>query len=142
MIPHLSSEEVSEYILGYPRPAVARHLQDCPDCRAELAQFRETLGDFRDSVRGWSEQQAETVAAAPASLGPVQTPRWGHVTRQLAWAVAIAILCVVASFVLPRHTVDTADVNDAVLLNRVDAQVSSSVPGPMEPLTKLVVQAQ
>ena len=58
----------------------------------------------------------------------------------VAWALAIAIVCVIASFVLPRHAGESAPGADAVLLNQVDAQVSRTAPSSMEPLMKLVVQ--
>ena len=130
---HLSSEQLSECVLGQPSLLVARHIQDCPACRAELAQFREALGEFRGAVREWSEDQANQVSAIPA-----RSPRTA--SHQLAWAVAIAIVCVIASFVLPRHAGESAPVADAVLLNQVDAQVSRTAPSSMEPLMKLVVQ--
>jgi hypothetical protein len=134
---HLSSEEMSEYILGYPRPTVARHIRDCAACHTELAQFREALGDFRGAVRGWSENQAAAVTT-PAS---VFVARSWSASRQLAWALAIAAVCVVASFVLPHHAPDNP-ASDVVLLNQVDAQVSRTVPASMEPLMQLVVQQQ
>ena len=49
------------------------------------------------------------------------------------------MVCVIASFVMPRHG-GKRRANDAVLLNQVDAQVSRTAPSSMEPLMKLVVQ--
>jgi hypothetical protein len=137
MNPHLSSEEMSEFILGYPRPMIAGHIRDCPTCHAELAQFREALGDFRGAVCGWSENQAVAVTR-PASAFLARS--WSA-SRQLAWALAIAAVCVIASFVLPHHVPDNP-ASDVVLLNQVDAQVSRTVPASMEPLMQLVVQQQ
>jgi hypothetical protein len=51
----------------------------------------------------------------------------------------VAAICVIASFVIPRHPEKVLN-NDAVLLSQVDAQVSRTVPSSMEPLMKLVVQ--
>jgi anti-sigma factor RsiW len=123
--------------LGQPSLIVARHVQDCPACRAELAQFRETLGEFRGSVRAWSEHQANQALALSNS---VPEPRSWIASHQLAWALLIAVVCVVASFVIPRHGGENAAGADAVLLNQVDAQVSRTAPSSMEPLMKLVVQ--
>ena len=39
MIPHLSSDQLSEYILGQPSLLVARHVQDCPVCRADHSEY-------------------------------------------------------------------------------------------------------
>jgi hypothetical protein len=133
MIPHLSSEQLSECIMGQPRPIVAKHVEDCPVCRAELVQFREALGEFGGAVRAWSQDQADQALAIPARSSRT-------VSHQLAWALTIAVVCVIASFVLPRQGGESAAGADAVLLNQVDAQVSRTAPSSMEPLTKLVVQ--
>ncbi len=137
MIAHLSSEQLSECILGQPSPSVARHIQDCPACRAHLASFREALGEFRGAVRAWSEDQANAALDAPAAGWE---PRSWSPSHQLAWAVLIAAVCIIASFVMPRHSAEVAPGSDSLLLNRVDAQVSRTVPSSMEPLLKLVAQ--
>jgi len=138
---HLSSEQLAEYIVGYPSPIAAQHLQDCPACRAEVVNFREALGDFRWAVREWSDDRAGEyrASAAPAIPAAVSERRWWTPSHQLAGALLVAAICVIASFVLPRHPEKVAG-SDAVLLNRVDAQVSRTVPSSMEPLMKLVVQ--
>ena len=133
MITHLSSEQVAEYIVGYPSPIVAEHLRDCPACRAEVVNFREALGDFRWAVRSWSQDQA------PATRSVVPDPRWWSPSHQFAGALLVAAICVIASFVIPRHPEKVLS-SDAVLLSQVDAQVSRAVPSSMEPLMKLVVQ--
>jgi hypothetical protein len=133
---HLSSEQLSECILGQPSPMLAQHVQDCAVCQAELGNFREALGEFRGAVRAWSNDQANAALDIPA---PVSQPR-SIASHQLAWAVLIAVVCVIASLVVPRHGAENAAASDAVLLNQVDAQVSRTAPTSMEPLMKLVVQ--
>jgi anti-sigma factor RsiW len=137
MIAHLSSEQLAEYILGVPSSVVARHVEDCPACRAELVDFREALGEFRGAVRGWSEDQAQAARAVPAG---VAEPRSWLPSHQLAWALLLAAVCVIASFVFPRPGRGPGPASDAALLNQVDSQVSRTVPASMEPLMKLVVQ--
>jgi anti-sigma factor RsiW len=139
MISHLSSEQLSECIAGYPRPMVARHVEQCQACRAELARFREALGEFGGAVRTWSEEQAHAAVAASARAS---APRSWAASHQLAWALAIAAICVIASFLFPRHRSEGVAARDAVLLNQVDAEVSRTVPSSMEPLMKLVVENQ
>jgi anti-sigma factor RsiW len=140
MIAHLSSEQLSEFVVGQPSQRidqqVAQHVQNCPACRAELANFREALGEFRGSVRAWSKDQANLLAIPTT---PPEPRAWAA-SHQLAWAVLIAAVCVIASFVIPRHPGDNALSSDAVLLNQVDTQVSRTVPSSMEPLMKLVAQ--
>jgi anti-sigma factor RsiW len=137
MIAHLSSEQLAEFILGQPSSMLSRHVQDCPVCRAEVASFREALGEFRGAVRAWSEDQASAVRAIPPGVGERRSWAASH---QLAWALLMAAVFIIASFVIPRRVGDPAAGSDAVLLNQVDSQVSRTVPASMEPLMKLVVQ--
>lgn len=139
MIAHLSSEQLSECIVGQPSPILAQHVQDCPACRVELANFRETLGEFRGAVRTWSEEQARAALATPDAVA--EAPAWAP-SHQLAWALLIAAVCIFASFIIPGHGRDNTSSSDAVLLNQVDSEVSRTVPSSMEPLMKLVVQNQ
>jgi predicted anti-sigma-YlaC factor YlaD len=135
MTHHLTSEQISESILGEPDPRIAEHLENCPACRAELGNFRQALGEFRGAVRCWSENQAQ--AALAVSAPPSESRSW-IASHQLALALLLAAVCILTSILW--HPGPNALSNDAVLLNQVDAQVSRSVPSSMEPLTKLVVQ--
>jgi hypothetical protein len=137
MMAHLSAEQLAECIAGQPSRVVSQHVQDCPACRAKVASFREALGGFRGAVRAWSEDQACAVRAIPPS---VAEPRSWAASHQFAWALLMAAVCIIASFVIPRRGGDAAASSDAVLLNQVDSQVSRTVPASMEPLMKLVVQ--
>lgn len=139
MIAHLSSEQLSEYVLGQASPLVMRHVDDCPACRASVSEFRQALGEFRGAVRAWSDDQANAARALPDGLDElrIRTP-----SRQLAWALVLAAVCIIASFVIPHFRGEDAASNDAVLLNQVDSEVSRTVPSSMEPLMKLVVQNQ
>ena len=150
MIAHLSAEQLAECILGQPDAEVARHVEHCAPCRAELMQFREALGEFRGAVRGWSEEQASAVLADAAA---VPEPRSFRASHQLAWALLIAAVFFIASFIAPGRWGGNAGGsaggsagyragNDALLLNQVDAQVSRTAPSSMEPLMKLVVEKQ
>jgi anti-sigma factor RsiW len=146
MIAHLSAEQLAECILGQPDAEVARHVEHCSPCRAELMQFREALGEFRGAVRGWSEEQASAVLANAAA---VPEPRSFRASHQLAWALLIAAVFFIASFIVPGRRGGNAineaghnAGNDALLLNQVDAQVSRTAPSSMEPLMKLVVENQ
>jgi anti-sigma factor RsiW len=136
---HLSPEQLSECILEPPNPIVARHIQNCSACRTELANFSEALGEFRGAVRAWSADRASAALAIPASVSESRSWMASH---QLAWAMLIAAVCLIASFVVPRRGGESAAANDAVLLNQVDAQLSRTAPASMEPLMKLVVQNQ
>jgi hypothetical protein len=135
MTHHLTSEQISESILGEPDPRTAQHLENCPACRGELGNFREALGEFRGAVRRWSENQANAALAVHAP--PSESRSW-IASHQFAMALLLATVCILASIVWRGG--ENAPASDAVLLNQVDAQVSRAVPRSMEPLTKLVAQ--
>lgn len=137
MIPHLTPEQVSEVLAGQPDTMLARHVQDCAVCRAEVAAFRETLAEFRGAVHAWSEQQAGALRR-PA---PVSRERFWKPAHQFACALAIAAVCAIVS-VLSWQRQESAARRDMMLLDQVDMQVSRSVPSSMEPLLRLVVQQQ
>ena len=134
---HLSSEEISACVLEQPSPLAAQHIQACAVCRAEVANMGEALVEFRGSVRAWSEDRAMAALAMPPVVQ--DTPSW-MASHQLALALLIAAVFIVASFIHPWHRSEKASASDAVLLNQVDGQVSRTVPSSMEPLMKLVVQ--
>jgi anti-sigma factor RsiW len=137
---HLSSEQFSECIVGPPGAAAARHLEGCPACRAELANFCEALNEFRGAVRGWSQREAQAALAIPARAP--DTRSW-IASHQFALVLLLAAVCILASVAAPwyqRHHPATA--NDAALLNQVDAQISRTAPSSLEPLMKLVVERQ
>jgi anti-sigma factor RsiW len=144
MMPHLSPDQLTAYLLDQPDSEAARHVRDCAACRAEIEQQRETLAEFRTAVRAWSADQAADYRTNAARAVPASRPepRPWPISRQLAWALAIAAICVIASWILPRYTGRSAAANDAALLDRVDAEVSETVPAPMAPLMKLVVEQQ
>jgi hypothetical protein len=147
MMPHLSPDQVAGYLLDQADPGDARHVRDCAACRAEIEQQRETLAEFRTAVRVWSADEGghyrtKAALAMPASMPEPRASHPGPVSRQLVWALAIAAVCVIASFILPRYADRSTAASDAALLDRVNAEVSQTVPAPMAPLMKLVVQQQ
>ena len=62
MNPHLSSEQISQCLMGAAAPGESLHARECRACRAELERLEAALAQFRSSVRQWSEQ----AASAPA----------------------------------------------------------------------------
>jgi hypothetical protein len=133
---HLSSQEISEWAAGVHTAERQNHLHECAECRDELTRLHGALSDFRDSVRSWSAARG---ASAPRPVWVTESPRAAH---RLRWAlVAVAMVFLAAIPFYRSHErqrpVDTG-LDDAVLLEQIDAGVSRSVPAPMEPLTNLV----
>jgi hypothetical protein len=133
MSQHLSSQQISQWMIGERTPQQEQHVGECSQCGAEVARMEAALGLFRGSVRHWSDLQVRV----PRPLAPGPRP---HPVR---WALAAAALLVLAAVPVYRSAQDRqrqAEIAraDALLLEQVDAEVSRAVPRPMEPLVKLV----
>jgi hypothetical protein len=140
MSQHLSSLEVSRWMMGERTPHQEQHVCQCPECAAEVARMEAALGLFRDSVRHWSSGQSR---AEPPAIGSVLPARRGPRIQPMRWALVAAALVVLAAVPIYRNVQDRqrqaeAARADALLLEQVDAEVSRAVPRPMEPLVNLV----
>jgi hypothetical protein len=140
MSQHLSSREISQWMIGERTPQQERHVGECSECGAEVARMEAALGLFRGSVRHWSSGQSR---AEPPAIGSISPARRGLRTQPMRWALATAALLVLAAVPIYRSVQDRqrqAELAraDALLLEQVDAEVSRAVPRPMEPLVKLV----
>ena len=52
---HLSSEQMSRWMIGERTSEEDRHARECPRCSAELDRLEKTFSQFRDSGRRWSD---------------------------------------------------------------------------------------
>ena len=136
---HLREEDICRWMAGERSHEAEQHLANCGECNSHVARMSEVLGEFRDSVHGRSERALAGVGTQRAGSVGADRSRgfgWGGV----AVAGLVALLIAVAVW-LPRHDLRSVqDVDDAALLRRVDAEVSRTVPGPMEPLAALMPQ--
>jgi len=135
---HLSSQRISLWMLGERAAEDQRHLGECPECAAELARLKAALSGFRGSVHQWAGRQ--TSSAPHREWAPARTAFW---PGRFRWAAAAAIALLAALIPVYRiarhsHTAPAIAQSDAQLLEEVDAEVSRSVPQPMEPLLNLV----
>ena len=137
---HLSPEQISAWALGEHSVEVESHAQSCPACRAELTGLDQALVNFRGSVRGWSEDQLGAELKVNWKRNGVRS--WMHSYR-LRWAVVVMTLVILVSgsVVVRRNRRLMAEMaaTDAALLKQVDADVSRTVPGPMEPLANMIL---
>ena len=140
MSAHLSSEQISRWLAGNCTPDADQHLRECPQCVAETARLKRLLAEFRSSVIARSA--LEKGAEAPERWAPPEhrrrftsgAPRW----KLAAAALAIAILVPICKNSGERRRDAEAFQADVQLWEAVNAQVSRSVPMPLEPLMKLV----
>jgi len=98
---------------------------------SDINGLEEILLGFRGSVRQWSDEQGNPSLEFRTSSAKPQ--RW---IRGACWAFAALILCVFAGHLIPQGV--SREAADAALLQRIDQEVSRTVPGAMQPLTELV----
>jgi hypothetical protein len=126
---HLREEDICRWMAGERSFEAEQHVANCGECSSHVVRMSEVLGEFRDSAR------------AVAGVGARRAGRssgfaWGRMA-----VAALAALLIAVAIWLPRHeSRSVQEVDDAALLRRVDAEVSRTVPGPMEPLAALMPQ--
>jgi anti-sigma factor RsiW len=136
---HLSAWEQEEYVLDQRTPQMLRHLADCAECRAAVAQLEHGVAVFRNAAVEWS---AECLAAHPPQLQFASRRRLS--TPAIRWAIAavVPLVLLLLLALLPVHYSRPAHpaspITDDALLEQVDEQVSVAVPSSMESLTHLV----
>jgi hypothetical protein len=145
---HLTANEISQWLVEGPEPAMGQHLQTCGTCQAKLTEAQAPLNAFRSGLVGWSEAQAAPPLPRQTSDARSKSP-WGRRLWLPAASFTVAALLLVgyaripaflhgnASGQPPVATASTAD-SDEALLNQVDTEVSEAVPDAMAPLTDLV----
>lgn len=123
---HLTREEILEWLAGDRPDEAGRHLRECGECAAELRRMEAPIARFAGAVREWSAaQRVEFPVRRTGSL-------W------LKWAGTAALLAVLIAIVVNGKREAGIEQQDDMLLEQVQAQVSESVPAPMEPLYRLM----
>jgi predicted anti-sigma-YlaC factor YlaD len=135
---HLSAWEQEEYVLDQRTPQMLRHLTECEECRAAVAQLEHGLGVYRNAAVQWS---AQSLANRPqqfitAKKQPLLSLRWAMAAIIPIVLLLIALLPFRASNPPPARP--QAQISDDALLDQVDEQISIAVPSSMESLTHLV----
>jgi hypothetical protein len=128
---HLSSEQISEWILGTRDPESERHLQTCSACHEDLGRFQEALFTFRQSIHDCAERPYNRMPHA-GLIGP----RMWKGAAIVALTSSIALLPLYLDVRQAQH--DAADAQDSLLLDEVDQHLSRTVPQSMEQLMQLM----
>jgi hypothetical protein len=120
---------------------VELHLRDCPRCRAEVAEYRETaallaFGGVDAPAGVWEKIQASLEEAPPklelARVVPMRTSRWQTYGAKLAAAAAVVISLVALGVSVLRDDGDTTtslDSEIAAMALNPDAQQVHLVSG-------------
>jgi hypothetical protein len=124
---HLSLEEIYQWLSGGRQDEVEDHFRECPACKVELQQFQNALAGFRSSL-----EQSPVPAVSYSRVRQI-LPRWILATAALALLVATPVYWNARQ----QRAAEQAKA-DELLLERIDAGLSRSVPASMEPLMQLI----
>ena len=124
---HLSSEHMCHWMAGEHGPDEEQHLVACPACRAELGQFQNALAGFKSSL------EQSPIPAVSYSRVHHTLARWILATAAVALLVATPVYWNARQQRMAEQTKA-----DDLLLQRIDASLSRSVPSSMEPLMQLI----
>jgi hypothetical protein len=124
---HLSSEEMYQWLSGAPLEEVEEHFRECPACQAEMHQLKNALLGFQRSL------EQSPVPAVNYSRVRQTLPRW------ILAAAALSLLAATPMYWNARQQRAAEQARaDELLLQRIDASLSRSVPASMEPLMQLI----
>lgn len=138
---HLSSDQISRWVIGERTAQQQEHTSNCPDCAAKIAELESAIALFRGAVRDCGARYGGNPELP--LRGGAQHRRPGFLTRPSYWAPVAAMLLLLAAIPIYTNTRDRrreAELAraDAALLEQVDVEISRAVPAPMEPLVTLV----
>jgi anti-sigma factor RsiW len=150
MSAHLTTEELTDSLLGVSSLTVNAHLLNCPACASELDRLKNSIAEFRGAAHAWSENSTageRTVSIAGA------LPRRSWAAN---WVLAAAAVIVFAAGLISYrrdHRLGSRDQSaqvaapaiivegsaaqiekDNELMSQVNSEIAEAVPAPMQPL--------
>ena len=152
---HLSPDQFAKCFVDVPaRPSGAvgrarpagpelQHLDECPECRAELERFRVAVSSFRTAVRDTIEARLAAEAmivsqeADRTPVARVPSQRWALVVAVLAGLLLVPVLTMKRKALVGVELTSVETDPDA-LMGAINLHLLRTVPAPMEPLLKLV----
>jgi hypothetical protein len=134
---HLSSEQISAWLLGECDAEGQRHVENCRQCQDEIVELRDGLHLFRRSVHHWAEHfESENMPVRKHS----SSVSW---TLAAASALAIGLTLLPLYFGVRQHTqLEAQRAQDSVLLDQIHTRITRTVPQSMERLMELMSEGK
>jgi hypothetical protein len=138
---HLSPDSVSKLMIGEATVEERQHAAECTQCALELRRLKETLFGFGHSVRGWATESEEALVSDQRLLRKSNS---GMSFSPLRWALVSVLLILVIALPLYRSVRDerrrAKELEDTLLLEQVNKQLSRDVSSPMEPFMNVFAE--
>jgi len=133
---HLSSEQISGWLLGECDLIAQRHVENCLQCHDDIVQLRDSLQIFKQSVHQWADHSQSQNLPAPE---PTSSVSW---TLAAAAAVAMSLALLPLYLDVRQVQLDAARAQDSLLMDQVHARITQAVPQSMERLMELMIEGK
>ena len=140
---HLSEDQFAKCAVGQTGKTEREHIDNCPECWAEVDRFANTLSLFRGAVRDRVDARAASLELTIPSIA-VRPPvarislwRWAAVVTLFVFVVGIPFFI---SAPKPPQLINEAstEIDPDDLMRAVNLHLSRTVPAPMEPVLVLI----
>jgi len=140
---HLSEDQFGKCAVGQAGKTERKHIDNCPECRAEVDRFAKTLSLFRGAVSDRVDARAASLELTIPSIA-VRPPvariplwRWAAVVTLFVFVVGIPFF--ISAPKPPQLINDTStEIDPDALMRAVNLHLSRTVPAPMEPVLALI----
>jgi len=129
---HLSSEQISKWLLGERNSKADRHVETCEKCREEVVQLQNGLRAFKETVHSWAERPH---ARNSPARRPSPTASWSLVA---ATALAMSLVLLPLYLDVRQAQFEAQRAQDSLLLDQVQERLNQSVPQSMQRLMELM----
>jgi anti-sigma factor RsiW len=125
---HLSQDQFESCVLsgaGWPE---LEHMNECPECRAEVERFSKGMALFRKAVHDLAEE---------APLQPVSTVNSGwRWTLATVGAAAALVAAIILPFFISRP--EHKEMSPDAVMERLNRHLEGTMPEAMEPAMSLI----
>lgn len=132
---HLSSEQISGWLLGECDAEGQRHVENCRQCHDEIVELRDGLHVFKQSVHRW----AEPIALSLPAPEPSSSVSW---TLAAATALAMSLALLPLYLDVRQMRLEAEKAQDSLLMDQVRARITQTVPQSMERLMELMTEGK
>ena len=137
---HLTSQQISEWILGEHPAGLERHLGQCSGCKDRVESLESKIFLLRTSAR---HAGAEYVGKARFPLPPESSRRFWFGVSWVRFAAIACGLALIASLPIYHHArqvriAEEMAREDDLLLTNVQSAVSRSAPLQMQSVSELM----
>jgi hypothetical protein len=138
---HLSPDSVSKLMIGEATVEERQHAAECTQCALELRRLKETFLGFGHSVRAWAAESGEALVPDQRLL---RNSHPGTIFSPLRWALVSVLSILLIALPLYRSVRDerrrAKELEDTLLLEQVNKQLSRDVSSPMEPIMNVFTE--